>query len=126
MAAAVVSSGLGAVGMYPPNKLVGKVFRLTGERCPRIVFRLVVLYLCNADLQSATLRVQQFLALLPSFTSSEVEQNNNRNLQLFLWTLLDARVKIGKMDDGGRNHVIFQLIQGTIYIGKSMLATSMV
>jgi len=84
MAAAVVSSGLGAVGMNPSNKLVDKVFRLRGERCPRIVFRLVVLYLYNADLQSATLCVQQFLALLPSFVSSEVEQNKNR-LQLFLW-----------------------------------------
>lgn len=125
MAAAVVSSGLGAVGMNPPNKLVDKVFRLRSERCPRIVFRLVVLYLYNADLHSATRCVEHFLALLPSFVSSEVEQNKNR-LQLFLWTLLDAREQIGNMDDGARVHVISKLIQESIEIGKSMLATSMV
>lgn len=41
-------------------------------------------------------------------------------------TLLDARVKIGKMDDGARIHVVSQLIQETMDIAKSMLAASMV
>jgi len=35
-------------------------------------------------------------------------------------------VKIGKLDDGARIHVVSRLIQETINIGKSMLATSLV
>lgn len=84
MAAAVVSSGLGVVGMNSSSKLVDKVFRLRGERCPRVVFKLILLYLYEADLQSALRCVKQFLALLPAFASIENELNRNR-LQLFLW-----------------------------------------
>lgn len=41
-------------------------------------------------------------------------------------TLLDARAKLGKLDDGARIHIISRLIQETIDIGKYMLVTSMV
>jgi hypothetical protein len=86
MAAAVVSSGLGVVGISSSlNKQQGeKTSRLRGERCPRVVFRLVLLYLYHADLESTSRCVQQFLALLPVFLSTESEQNKNR-LQLLLW-----------------------------------------
>ncbi len=86
MAAAVVSSGLGVVGISSSlNKQQGeKTSRLRGERCPRVVFRLVLLYLYHADLESTSRCVQQFLALLPVFLSTENEQNKNR-LQLLLW-----------------------------------------
>jgi hypothetical protein len=86
MAVAVVSSGLGVVGISSSiNKQQGeKTSRLRGERCPRVVFRLVLLYLYHADLESTSRCVQQFLALLPVFLSTESEQNKNR-LQLLLW-----------------------------------------
>lgn len=82
--AAVVSGGLGAVGIGSGGKLIDKSFRMRGEKCPRVVFRLVLLYLFEGDLESASRCVQQFLALLPGFLSTENEQNKNR-LQLLLW-----------------------------------------
>lgn len=85
MAAAVVAGGLGAVvGINVPTKIVDKATRLRSERCPRIVFRLVLLYLYEAGAEQASQCVQQFLALLPVFLSAESEMNKNR-LQLFLW-----------------------------------------
>jgi hypothetical protein len=126
MAAAVVSSGLGVVGISSSlNKQQGeKTSRLRGERCPRVVFRLVLLYLYHADLESTSRCVQQFLALLPVFLSTESEQNKNR-LQLLLWTLLDARAHVGYKDHGARLHVVSQLIQETVESGKTMLANSL-
>lgn len=61
-----------------------KSFRMRGEKCPRVVFRLVLLYLFEADLEAASRSVQQFLALLPAFLSTDSEQNKNR-LHLLLW-----------------------------------------
>lgn len=38
-------------------------------------------------------------------------------------SLLTARLHYGKLDDGGRFHVISHLIRETVNCGKSMLAT---
>eukprot|EP01018_Ginkgo_biloba_P014188 Gb_28819 [translate_table: standard] len=123
MAAAVVSGGLGAVVSINSSKLFDKAIRLRGEKCPRIVFRLVLLYLCKADLEGASRCVQQFVSLLPCLLSADNEQSKNR-LQLFIWSLLDARAQVGSLDDGARFHVISQLIRETVRHSKSMLAMS--
>jgi hypothetical protein len=84
IAAAVVSGGLGVVSIGSFAKVLDKSSRSRGERCPRVVLRLVLLYLFEADLDAASRCVQQFIALLPAFFSTESEQNKNR-LQLLLW-----------------------------------------
>jgi hypothetical protein len=124
IAAAVVSGGLGVVNIGSFAKVLDKSSRSRGERCPRVVLRLVLLYLFEADLDAAKRCVQQFIALLPAFFSTESEQNKNR-LQLLLWTLLDARTQIGSMDEGARFHVVSQLIREIVEGGKAMLATSL-
>ncbi|KAH9551888.1 hypothetical protein CY35_09G037400 [Sphagnum magellanicum] len=124
IAAAVVSGGLGVVSIGSFAKVLDKSSRSRGERCPRVVLRLVLLYLFEADLDAASRCVQQFIALLPAFFSTESEQNKNR-LQLLLWTLLDARTQIGSMDEGARFHVVSQLIREIVEGGKAMLATSL-
>ncbi|CAK9237200.1 unnamed protein product [Sphagnum troendelagicum] len=124
IAAAVVSGGLGVVSIGSFAKVLDKSSRSRGERCPRVVLRLVLLYLFEADLDAAKRCVQQFIALLPAFFSTESEQNKNR-LQLLLWTLLDARTQIGSMDEGARFHVVSQLIREIVEGGKAMLATSL-
>lgn len=123
MATAVVSGGFSAVANISTSKLVDKAIRLRGEKCPRILFRLVLLYLCKADLERASRCVQQFVSLLPYLLSTDNEQIKNR-LQLFIWSLLDARAQVGSQDDGARFHVISHLIRETVKYGKSMLAMS--
>ncbi|KAH7567643.1 hypothetical protein JRO89_XS07G0111300 [Xanthoceras sorbifolium] len=121
MAAVVVSGGIGSALGGKPTKNVDKAMLLRGERFPRIVFRLVILYLCQASLERASRCVQQVIPLLPSLLASDDEQSKGR-LQLFIgyyfFTHLD--------DDGSRFHVIAHLIRETVNCGKSMLAISIV
>lgn len=84
MAAAVVAGGLGAVVNMNPSKLIDKAMKLRGEKFPRVVFHLVVLYIYKGSLEAASSCIHQFLSLLPLFLSIESEQCKNR-LQLFLW-----------------------------------------
>lgn len=84
MAAVVVSGGIGSALGGKPNKNVDKAMLLRGERCPRIVFRLVVLYLCHASLERASRCVQQVVPLLPSLLPADDEQSKSR-LQIFIW-----------------------------------------
>ncbi|KAG9440194.1 hypothetical protein H6P81_020359 [Aristolochia fimbriata] len=123
MAAVVVSGGIGSALSGKTNKYVDKAMLLRGEKCPRIVFRLVVLYICEADLERASRCVQQFILLLPCLLTAEDEQSKSR-LQLFIWSLLTLRSQYGTMDDGARFHVISHLIRETVNCGKSMLATA--
>ncbi|KAJ0087368.1 hypothetical protein Patl1_08681 [Pistacia atlantica] len=123
MAAVVVSGGIGSALGGKPNKSVDKAMLLRGERCPRIVFRLVVLYLCHASLERTSRCVQQFIPLLPSLLPADDEQSKNR-LQIFIWALLVVRSQFGTLDDGSRFHVISHLIRETVNCGKSMLATT--
>ncbi|PPD66411.1 hypothetical protein GOBAR_DD36708 [Gossypium barbadense] len=123
--AAVVSGGIGNALSGKPNKNVDKAMALRGERCPRIVFRLLILYLCRSSLERALRCVQQFTSLLPCFLATDDEQSKSR-LQLFIWSLLVVRSQYGMLDNGGRFHVIAHVIRETINSGKSMLATSMV
>ncbi|XP_022773061.1 BEACH domain-containing protein B-like isoform X4 [Durio zibethinus] len=125
MAAVVVSGGIGNALSGKPNKNVDKAMALRGERCPRIVFRLLILYLCISSLERASRCVQQFISLLPTFLASDDEQSKSR-LQLFIWSLLIVRSQYGMLDDGARFHVIAHVIRETVNSGKSMLATSMV
>lgn len=84
MAAVVVSGGIGNALGGKPNKTVDKAMLLRGERCPRIVFRLVFVYLSKSSLERASRCVQQVILLLPSLLAADDEQSKSR-LQLFLW-----------------------------------------
>ncbi|MBA0567717.1 hypothetical protein Golob_005260 [Gossypium lobatum] len=125
MAAVVISGGFGNALSGKQNKVADKAMALRGERCPRIVFRLLIIYLCRASLERASRCVQQFISLLPSFLGTDDEQSKSR-LQLFIWSLLLVRSRYGKLDDGARFHVIAHVIRETLNSGKSMLATSMI
>lgn len=83
MAAVVVSGGIGGALGGKPAKTVDKAMILRGERFPRIVFRLVILYLCQASLERASRCVQQVIPLLPSLLAADDEQSKCR-LQLFI------------------------------------------
>lgn len=84
MASVVVTGGIGnALGGWA-NKSVDKAMLLRGEKFPRVVFHLVILYLCKADLEKASKCVQQFISLLPSFLASDDDQSKNR-LHYFIW-----------------------------------------
>ncbi|KNA15279.1 hypothetical protein SOVF_099670 isoform A [Spinacia oleracea] len=125
MAAVVVSGGLGNALGGKSSRNVDKAMLLRAEKCPRVVFRLVVLYLCRASLQRASRGVQQVIPLLPSLFLSDDEQSRNR-LQLFIWSMLAVRYQYGMLDDGTRFHVISHLIRETVNGGKSLLATSII
>ncbi|KAM7514487.1 hypothetical protein LguiA_004070 [Lonicera macranthoides] len=125
MAAVVVSGGISNALVGKPNKLVDKAMVLRGEKCPRIVFRLLIQYLCKASLERASRCVQQVIPLLPCLLTADDEQSKSR-LQLFIWALLAVRSQYGTLDDGARFHVIAHLIRETVNSGKSMLATSIV
>lgn len=86
MAAVVVSGGLGNALSGKANKYVDKAIPLRGERCPRIIFHLLVLYLCKADLGRASKCVQQLISLLPALFISDDDQSKNK-LHLFIWYL---------------------------------------
>ncbi|XP_068657011.1 BEACH domain-containing protein B [Aristolochia californica] len=122
MAAVVVSGGISTALSGKTNKYVDKAMLLRGEKCPRIIFRLVVLYICEADLERASRCIQQFILLLPCLLTADDEQSKSR-LQLFIWSILTLRSQYGTLDDGARFHVISQLIRETVNCGKSMLAT---
>lgn len=120
MAAVVVAGGISnALG----SKANNKAMLLRGEKLPRVVFHLVLLYLCKADLEKASKCVQQFISLLPSLLTSDDDQSKNR-LQYFIWSLLTVRVQYGMLDGGARFHVISHLILETVNFGKSMLVSS--
>uniref|UniRef100_A0A2P2MSL5 Uncharacterized protein n=1 Tax=Rhizophora mucronata TaxID=61149 RepID=A0A2P2MSL5_RHIMU len=123
MAAVVVSGGIGNALGIKPNRNIDKAMLLRGERCPRIVFRLSILYLCRASLERASRCVQHVISLLPSLLAADDEQSKSR-LQLFIWALLAVRSQYGDLDDGARFHVISHLIRETVNCGKTMLATS--
>ncbi|KAK2977991.1 hypothetical protein RJ640_023529 [Escallonia rubra] len=123
MAAVVVSGGISNALGGKPNKNVDKAMLLRGEKCPRIVFRLVILYLCKSSLERASRCVQQVIPLLPCLLTADDEQSKSR-LQLFIWALLAVRSEYGTLDDGARFHVVSHLIRETVNSGKSMLATS--
>lgn len=123
MAAVVVSGGIGNALSGKPNKNADKAMLLRGERCPRILFRLVILYLCRSSLERASQCVQHVILLLPSLLVTDDEQSKSR-LQLFIGALLSVRSQYGMLDDGARYHVISHLIRETINCGKSMLVTS--
>ncbi|KAK6940249.1 hypothetical protein RJ641_029780 [Dillenia turbinata] len=120
--AAVVSGGIGNALGGKPTKNVDKAMLLRGEKCPRIVFRLVVLYLCRSSLERASHCVYQVISLLPCLLTADDEQSKSR-LQLLIWSLLAVRSQCGMLDDGARFHVISRLIREAVNSGKSLLAT---
>ncbi|KAK7353018.1 hypothetical protein VNO80_18450 [Phaseolus coccineus] len=123
VAAVVVAGGISTALTAKPNKNVDKAMVLRGERCPRIIYRLLILYLCKSSLERASRCVHQFISLLPCLLSADDEQSKSR-LQLIIWTLLFVRSEYGTLDDGVRFHLLSHLIRETVNIGKSMLATS--
>lgn len=123
MAAVVVSGGIGNALSGKTTKYVDKAMLLRGERCPRIIFHLLILYLCESDLERASRCVQQFISLLPCLLTADDEQSRTR-LHLLLWSFLTVRSHYGTLDDGARFHIISHLIRETVNCGKSMLATS--
>ncbi|XP_071693148.1 BEACH domain-containing protein B isoform X2 [Rutidosis leptorrhynchoides] len=129
MAAVVVSGGisnaLGGGGGGKPNKVIDKAMLLRPEKCSRIAFRLMIVYLCKSSLERASRCVQRFIPILPSLLTADDEQSKNR-LQLFIWALLGVRSQFGMLDDGARFHVIAHLIREAVDCGKLMLATGFV
>uniref|UniRef100_A0A0A9DC66 BEACH domain-containing protein n=1 Tax=Arundo donax TaxID=35708 RepID=A0A0A9DC66_ARUDO len=123
MAAVVVTGGIGSALSGKTNKIADKAMMLRGERFPRIIFHLMIMYLCKAGLENASKCVQQFISLLPSLISED-DQCKNR-LHFLIWSLLRVRSQYGELDDGARFHVMSHLILETVIYGKSMLATSM-
>ncbi|RZC06690.1 BEACH domain-containing protein B isoform B [Glycine soja] len=123
VAAVVVAGGIGTALAAKPNKNVDKAMVLRGERCPRIIYRLVILYLCKSSLERASQCIHQFISLLPCLLNADDEQSKSR-LQLIIWALLFVRSQYGILDDGVRFHLLSHLIRETVNIGKSMLATS--
>lgn len=123
VAAVVVSGGIGTALTAKPNKNVDKAMLLRAERCPRIIYRLVLLYLCKSSLERASRCVHQFTSLLPFLLNADDEQSKSR-LQLIIWALLFVRSQYGILDDGVRFHLLSHLLRETVNIGKSMLATS--
>ncbi|TVU00170.1 hypothetical protein EJB05_54428 [Eragrostis curvula] len=113
MAAVVVTGGIGSALSGKTGKIADKAMMLRGERFPRIIFHLMIMYLCKAGLENASKCVQQFISLLPSLISEDDQ------------SLLRVRSLYGELDDGARFHVISHLILETVIYGKSMLATSM-
>jgi len=84
VAAVVVAGGIGTALAAKPNKNVDKAMVLRGERCPRIIYRLVILYLCKSSLERASQCVHQFISLLPCLLNADDEQSKSR-LQLIIW-----------------------------------------
>lgn len=84
VAAVVVSGGIGNALIAKPNKNVDKAMVLRGERCPRVIYHLVILYLCKSSLEKASRCVQQFTSLLPCLLTADDEQSKSR-LQLIIW-----------------------------------------
>lgn len=123
MAAVVVTGGIGTALSGKTNKIADKAMMLRGERFPRIIFHLVIMYLCKAGLENASKCVQQFISLFPNLISED-DQCKNR-LHFLIWSLLKVRSQYGELDDGARFHVMSHLILEIVIYGKSMLATSM-
>ncbi|CAM8878100.1 unnamed protein product [Rhodiola kirilowii] len=123
MAAVVVSGGIGNALSGKPNKSADKAMLLRGEKFPKIVFRLVILYLCKSSLERASRCVQQAISLLPCLLAADDEPSKSR-FQLFVWALLSVRSQYGMIEDGARFHVISHLIRETVICGKSLLASS--
>ena len=84
MAAVVVSGGISNALVGKVNKIVDKAMLLRGEKCPRIVYRLVVVYLCKSSLARCSRCVQQVIPVLPYLLTADDEQSKSR-LQLFIW-----------------------------------------
>ncbi|KAK4276908.1 hypothetical protein QN277_015003 [Acacia crassicarpa] len=124
VAAVVVSGGIGTALGAKPKQNVDKAMVLRGERFPRIIFRLVILYLCKASLERASQCVQRVVSLLPCFLTADDEPSRSR-LQLLIWAMLAVRSQYGLLDDGARFHVVSHFIRETVNIGKSMLASSL-
>lgn len=125
MAAVVVSGGLTNAISGKPNKVIDKAMLLRSEKCSRIAFRLMIVYLCKSSLERASRCVQQFIPILPCILTADDEQSKSR-LQVFIWALLAVRSKFGMLDDGARFHVIAHLIREAVDCGKLMLVTSIV
>ncbi|KAK1275119.1 hypothetical protein QJS04_geneDACA005727 [Acorus gramineus] len=123
MAAVVVSGSIGNALGGKTSKGVDKAMLLRGEKCPRIIFRLVILYLSKSVLERASKCVQQFISLLPCLLASDDEHSKSR-LHLFIWSLLATRKLSGMLDDGARFQLISHLIRETVNFGKSVIATS--
>ncbi|PUZ74193.1 hypothetical protein GQ55_1G045900 [Panicum hallii var. hallii] len=122
MAAVVVTGGISSALGGKTNKIADKAMMLRGERFPRIMFHLIIMYLCKAGLENASKCVQQFISLLPSLISED-DQCKNR-LHFLIWSLVRVRSQYGELDDGARFQVMSHLILETVIYGKPMLATS--
>ncbi|XP_038876368.1 BEACH domain-containing protein B-like [Benincasa hispida] len=125
MAAVVVSGGIGSALGGKPNRIVDKAMILRSEKFPRIILRLVMLYICKSPLEKASRCVQQFISLLPSLVDTDDDQNKNR-LQLFIWSLLAVRSQYRMLNNDARMHVISHLIRETVSCCKSILANSII
>lgn len=84
MAAVVVSGGISNAFGGKSHKVIDKAMLLRPEKCSRIAFRLMILYLCKSSLERASRCVQQFIPILPGLLTADDEQSKSR-LQFFIW-----------------------------------------
>uniref|UniRef100_A0A0D9YMP2 BEACH domain-containing protein n=1 Tax=Oryza glumipatula TaxID=40148 RepID=A0A0D9YMP2_9ORYZ len=120
MAAVVVTGGIGSALSGKANKNADKAMMLRGERFPRIIFHLIILYLCKAGLENLSKYVKQFTLVLPNLISEDDQCKNRLHL-----SLLRGRSQYGGLDDGARSHIMLPLIFEILVQGKSLLATNM-
>ncbi|XP_078448149.1 binding protein [Wolffia australiana] len=120
--AAALSGGVGGAFGGRTGKHMDKAMLLRNERCPRIIFHLVLFYLCRGPAEKASAAVQQFCSVLITILSSEDEQLNNR-VQLFLWSLANLSSFCETLDDMTRVNTIWLLIIEIINLWKSMIAS---
>ncbi|KMZ59450.1 hypothetical protein ZOSMA_68G00360, partial [Zostera marina] len=122
MAAVVVSGGIGSALGGKTNKSVDKAMLLRGEKCPRIIFRLLIMYICKASLDRATKCVNQFISLLPCLFISDDELNQNR-LQQYIWFIVMMKTQRRMPNDEARLHIISNLILEMVNYLKPIIAT---
>eukprot|EP00271_Cylindrocystis_brebissonii_P011984 TRINITY_DN3000_c2_g1_i1.p1 TRINITY_DN3000_c2_g1~~TRINITY_DN3000_c2_g1_i1.p1 ORF type:complete len:2905 (-),score=592.76 TRINITY_DN3000_c2_g1_i1:326-8950(-) len=115
----------GAFGGPSIQKGAEKALKMRGDKCPRVVLRLVLLYVYEAELGEAVECCRRIKKLLPQLMSIETDTVKNR-LHHFLWTLKMARLKLPSLGQSERIPMVSSLIQATLESTKVLLATTMV
>ncbi|GJP81202.1 hypothetical protein CLOP_g11369 [Closterium sp. NIES-67] len=95
--------------------------QLGKEKCPRVVFRLVLLYAYEATLEGLQRCLHQFTVLIPVMLGDDSEGQRNR-FHLFLWSLVHAHSAIGHMDDGVRGDVLCQAVHDIVVSSAALFA----
>ncbi|CAI5531483.1 unnamed protein product [Closterium sp. Naga37s-1] len=102
--------------------------QLGKEKCPRVVFRLVLLYVYDAELDALQRCLHHFTVLVPVMLADGSDGNSDwhRNrFHLFLWSLLHAHEAVGHMEEGARGEVIAQGVHDVVVSAAAVFAQPM-